>query len=300
MIGLPRLGDWAAVFRIHQWLKNFLIFVPTLSAHQISNTKIWLLLALSFASFSLCASAVYIVNDLVDLQSDRNHPRKSNRPFASGRVPIWVGIALVPVLLAGSLWLGFLVTGLFVRCLVIYYFLTCVYSFGLKRVIIVDCLTLSVLYTMRIIAGAAAAQLTLSFWLLAFTAFLFLSLAFVKRYAELELQIMSGVRAVPGRGYLTSDAPLIQTFGVTSGYASAIVLSLYINSDAVLKLYHHPEIIWGAVPVLLFWISWMWMQAHRGKMHDDPILFAVKDVFSVVAGLVFVLIVVAGTGDLPW
>jgi 4-hydroxybenzoate polyprenyltransferase len=165
---------------------------------------------------------------------------------------------------------------------------------------LIDCLTLALLYTLRIIAGAAAVGHPLSFWLLAFSVFLFLSLAFVKRYAELEVQLLSSKEKIHGRGYHTGDAPLIQTMGIVAGYSSVLVLALYLNSDAVLKLYAAPELIWGAVPVMLFWVSWMWMQAHRGKMHDDPLVFAVKDRASLIAGASFAAILVAGTVGVSW
>jgi 4-hydroxybenzoate polyprenyltransferase len=153
---------------------------------------------------------------------------------------------------------------------------------------------------MRIVAGAAAVGHHLSFWLLAFSVFLFLSLAFVKRYAELEVQLLSGKKKIHGRGYHTADAVLIQTMGIVAGYTSVLVLALYLNSDAVLKLYAAPELIWGAVPVMLFWVSWMWMQAHRGKMHDDPLVFAVKDRASLIAGVSFAAILIAGTVGISW
>jgi 4-hydroxybenzoate polyprenyltransferase len=165
---------------------------------------------------------------------------------------------------------------------------------------LIDCLTLALLYTLRIIAGAAAVEHNLSFWLLAFSVFLFLSLAFVKRYAESKVQLLSGKEKIHGRGYHTTDAPLIQTMGIVAGYSSVLVLALYLNSDAVLKLYAAPELIWGAVPVMLFWVSWMWMQAHRGKMHDDPLVFAVKDPASLGAGATFAAILVAGTVGVLW
>lgn len=196
--------------------------------------------------------------------------------------------------------LGWHVGGHFLSWLGFYFVLTCAYSWGLKRLILVDCLTLAMLYTLRIVAGAAAAAMALSFWLLAFSVFLFLSLAFVKRYAELQLQLLSGKQKVHGRGYLTSDAPLVQMLGITSGYAAVIVLALYLNSDAVLRVYRAPEFVWGAVPVMLFWISWVWMQAHRGKMHDDPLVFAVKDKSSMLAGLAFAIVLVLGSMDWSW
>jgi 4-hydroxybenzoate polyprenyltransferase/phosphoglycolate phosphatase-like HAD superfamily hydrolase len=294
------LKVWARVLRVHQWLKNLLLFVPFLAAHQFVNSSMWGALALAFVSFSLCASSVYIFNDLLDLESDRAHARKRTRPFASGAVPVSIGLVLSTVLLATSFGLATYVSGSFLPWLGFYFLLTCAYSWTFKRLMLVDCLALAMLYTLRIVAGAAAAGLTLSFWLLAFSVFLFLSLSFVKRYAELEIQLLSGQKKVHGRGYYTSDAPLIQTLGVTAGYGAVLVLALYLNSDAVLRLYRTPEIMWGAIPVLLFWVSWMWMQAHRGKMHDDPLVFAVKDKASLVAGVAFGVVLALGAMGWTW
>ena len=282
------------MLRLHQWLKNALLFVPLLAAHQLTNTEAWLTLTLAFFSFSLCASSVYIVNDLLDLESDRQHPRKCKRPFASGLVPASHGIALAPLLLLGSFALAQQVGGHFLPWLLFYFLLTCAYSWGLKRLMLVDCLTLAMLYTLRIVAGAAAISMNLSFWLLAFSVFLFLSLAYVKRYAELKVQLLSGKKMTLGRGYYTLDAPLLQTMGIASGYAAILVLAFYLNSDVVTKLYKMPELIWAAVPIMLFWISWMWMKAHRGEMHDDPLVFAVTDKASLLAGLAFAVVLFLG------
>ena len=288
------------MLRVHQWLKNLLLFVPLLAAHQLGNGPAWLALLLAFASYSLCASTVYIANDLLDLESDRLHPRKRLRPFASGQMPVWQGVVFAPLLLLASLLLATFVGGQFLPWLLAYFVLTCAYSWGLKRLVLVDCLTLALLYTLRIVAGAAAVGQALSFWLLAFSVFLFLSLAFVKRYAELEVQVLSGKQKIHGRGYHTTDAPIVQTMGIVSGYASVLVLALYLNSDAVLRLYRAPQLIWGAVPVMLFWVSWMWLQTQRGQMHDDPLVFAVKDRASLAAGVAFVAIIAAGAVGWPW
>ena len=156
------------------------------------------------------------------------------------------------------------------------------------------------LYTLRIIAGAAAASIILSFWMLAFSIFLFLSLAFLKRYAELDAQLVHGKQKIHGRGYFTKDAPMIQTLGISSGYCAVLVMALYLNSDAVIKLYRTPELVWGTIPILLFWISWMWMQAHHGKMHDDPLIFAIKDRSSQLAGIAFTSILALGAVGWPW
>lgn len=291
------LTDWRRVFRVHQWMKNLLLFVALFASHEWGNGKAWEALAVAFISFSLCASSVYIANDLFDLESDRQHPRKRRRPFASGHVPVWMGVALAPILLLISVVLAWQVSNGFLLWMMFYFVLTCGYSWGLKRLVLIDCLALAVLYTLRIVAGAAAADLGLSMWLLAFSVFLFLSLAFVKRYAELQVQHEQGKDKAHGRGYYTSDAPLIQTLGITSGYASVVILALYLNSNAVIQLYRTPEIVWGTVPAMLFWVSWMWLRAHRGEMHDDPVLFAVKDKASLAAGVMFALALLLATLD---
>lgn len=296
----PPLGvrSWLKALRVHQWMKNLLLFVALLAAHHWEDTNAWQALILAFVSFSLCASSVYIANDLFDLESDRQHPRKRYRAFASGLIPVWMGVALAPVLLLASVALAWQVGSQFLFWLLFYFVLTCAYSWGLKRLVLIDCLALAILYTLRIVAGAAAADLELSMWLLAFSVFLFLSLAFVKRYAELLVQTQHGNHKAHGRGYYISDAPLIQMLGITSGYASVVVLALYLNSVAVIQLYHNPEIVWGAVPAMLFWISWMWLRAHRGEMHDDPLVFALKDKPSLAAGVVFALAL--GLASVEW
>ncbi len=290
----------ARMLRMHQWLKNLLLFIAPLAAHLVPNLAFAVTMLLALFAFSLCASAVYIANDLFDLDSDRRHPRKQARPFASGSVPVLHGIMLAPLLLVAAFFLATRVGDGFTAWLAAYFVLTCAYSWGLKRLVIVDCLVLAMLYTLRIIAGAEAAGIPLSFWLLAFAVFLFLSLAFVKRYAELDVQAQAGSERAHGRGYLTSDAPLVQNLGVTSGYASVLVLALYLNSDAVLKLYRSPQFMWCAVPVMLFWVSWVWFKAHRGQMHDDPLLFAVRDKASLLAGAAFLLVLAIGSRGWVW
>ncbi len=291
---------WRRMLRMHQWSKNLLLCVPMFAGHEFTNPSVWSALMLALTSFSLCASSVYIANDLFDMESDRLHPRKRLRPFASGLVPAWAGVVLAPALLVVSLAIGSFVGKAFLAWLMCYFAITCAYSWILKRMVLVDCLSLAMLYTLRIIAGAAAVGHSLSFWLLAFSVFLFLSLAFVKRYAELEVLLLGGYEKVHGRGYRTSDAPLVQTMGLVAGYVAVLVLALYINSNDVTKLYRTPEIMWGTVPVLLFWISWMWMQAHRGNMHDDPLVFAVKDRASWVAGVLFLTVLGAGATGWRW
>lgn len=291
------LSDWRRAFRVHQWLKNLLIFVPLLATHQLSNIQSLTTLTLAFISFSLCASSVYITNDLLDLESDRRHPRKRHRPFASAKLPIAIGVAVASILIVLSIALGMTVGTEFLIVLMLYLLLTSAYSLVLKRVVLVDCLTLAALYTLRIIAGAVALSLPLSFWLLAFSVFIFLSLALVKRYAELMVQAEARESVAHGRGYSVSDASLLQAFGVSSGYISALIIPLYMRSQDVVSLYAQPTAIWFATPIVLFWVSWVWLKATRGEMHDDPIVFAVKDKVSLlVAGLIAVVFVYAATG----
>ncbi len=284
-----RMTDWCRVFRVHQWLKNLLLFVPLLAAHQIGQVHELLTVTLAFIAFSLCASAVYMANDLLDLESDRRHPNKRHRPFASGLVPIQYGAMLAPLCVVIGFGLGLMIGQAFAAWLFLYLVLTLAYTLCLKRMILVDCLLLATLYTIRIIAGAAAVLVPLSFWLLAFSIFIFLSLAFVKRYAELQVQALAGNDHAPGRGYAVSDAPLVQTLGVSSGYAAVLVLALYLHSETVMQLYARPELIWFAVPLMLFWVSWVWLKAHRGQMHDDPIVFAIKDRASLMVGVLITI-----------
>ena len=292
----PSLSLWLKGLRLHQWLKNLLLFVPLLAAHQFGNLQSLGTLIVAFISFSLCASSVYIVNDLLDLESDRRHPRKKDRPFASAKLPVSYGVAITPLLIGSSVTLGTIVGKDYLVVLLLYLALTAAYSLVLKRLVIVDCLTLATLYTVRIIAGAVAVSVTLSFWLLSFSVFIFLSLALLKRYAEIKVLIQEGKSFVHGRGYVVSDAPLLQTLGVSSGYISALVIALYVRSEDVVSLYAQPLAIWLVLPILLFWVSWLWLKAERGEMHDDPIVFAAKDKASLlVAALTAVVCLYATT-----
>lgn len=290
---------WRRVLRLHQYLKNVLLFVPLIAAHDIANVASLKTLAVAFVAFNLCASSVYIANDLLDLESDRLSPRKCKRPFAAGTVPIWQGVVLAPLLLAAGFGLAGWISAPFLTCLSVYFAITCLYSWKIKRVVLVDCLVLTMLYTLRVIAGIVAVRLEYSFWILAFSIFLFLSLAFVKRYAELQDMVLHGKTRAHGRGYHTTDAPLIQIMGISAGYAAVVVLALYIDSQTAIRLYRMPECVWGAVPIVLLWISWIWLQAHRGHLHDDPLVFAFKSRFSILLGVIFATVLTLGTVGLP-
>jgi 4-hydroxybenzoate polyprenyltransferase len=233
------------------------------------------------------------VNDLLDLPADRAHPRKSRRPFASGDLSIATGLLMAPALLAVATALAVPLPGKFQLVFATYYLATLSYSFALKGIVLIDALLLAGLYTVRIIAGAAAVEVPLSFWLLLFAVFLFLSLAFVKRFAELDaLRRQQRLRAA-GRGYHVEDLPLLQSLGTASGYLSVLVLALYINSPEIQRLYHQPKFIWMICVLMLYWISRVWMKAQRGQMHDDPVVFALKDRVSLAVGLLAAVVVAA-------
>jgi len=290
------LQTWLRAMRVHQWLKNLLVFLPVAGAHRLFDLALIQQAALAFMAFSLCASSVYILNDLMDLESDRLHPRKRLRPFATGALSPLAGVAMATLLLVLALVIALMMTTpAFIGWLGAYYGLTMAYTFFLKRRVLVDCLTLGALYTLRVVAGLAAAALAPSFWLLAFSLFLFLSLAFVKRYSELLFLAKSGLADAQGRGYQTADISIVQTMGVASGFTAVMLMALYINGDTVLRLYSRPEILWLTIPVLLYWVSRMWMQAHRGNMEDDPVVFAVKDRYSLTCGALFMAALWAAT-----
>ncbi|MBB4517805.1 UbiA family prenyltransferase [Paraburkholderia fungorum] len=283
---------WLKALRVHQWLKNLLIFIPLLASHQVSSLELDLRGVLAFVLFGFCASSVYLLNDLLDLDDDRHHPTKRRRPFASGSLSIIWGMVAFPVLAIGA-FAGALILlpWRFAAVLAGYYVLTMLYSFVLKRRVILDVVVLAMLYTARIIAGTAAFRMTLTFWLLGFSMFLFLSLALVKRYAELHATRAAGGAKARGRGYVADDLSMISSLGAASGYLSVLVLALYIQDSKTTHLYSHPQVIWLACPLLLYWISRTWLITHRGLMHDDPVVFAAKDRTSLLTvalmGLVF-------------
>lgn len=291
----PRLSTgitgWLKAFRLHQWLKNLLVFAPLLAAHLILQPGLVGRASAAFVIFGVCASSVYLLNDLLDLRADRIHPRKRNRPFASGVAPISVGLVGIPLLATAAFVGAYFVAPLFALVLLGYYALTLAYSLYLKRIVMVDVLVLAGLYTIRIVAGAAAVGVALSFWLLAFSMFLFLSLALAKRYTEVRGQHREGSGIIAGRGYGRDDYELLVSLGGASGYVSVLVMALYINSTASIVLYHRPQILWLLCPLLLYWISRVWVVAHRGAMHDDPVVFAFSDRVSRIIGILCVAVV---------
>jgi 4-hydroxybenzoate polyprenyltransferase len=275
---------WIRAMRLHQWAKNLLIFVPALGAHRLGEASILSLASLAFLCFGICASGTYILNDLHDVESDRQHPRKRLRPFAAGVLSTrqgWVGgIALIVLGLAAAFMAVNLQFGLL---LTVYLIVTVWYSKALKRVAMVDVLTLAGLYTLRIIAGAAAVTVMPSFWLLAFSMFLFLGLAIVKRYTELRAVLQAGNQTAAGRGYTIEDLPLLLACGASTSFVSVLVLALYVN-DGSAAMYRHPELLWLMCPPVLYWILRVWRKTYRGELHDDPVVFAIRDWPSLAVG----------------
>ncbi|MCK5877327.1 MAG: UbiA family prenyltransferase [Candidatus Marithrix sp.] len=273
------LKVWIKALRPHQWVKNVLIFLPLILAHQILDVTKITDAILAFLAFSLIASSGYIINDLLDLAADRIHPSKKNRPFASGKLPIQYGLPIFVILVSSGFlisvsWLNLYFTGM----LALYLALTMTYSFYFKKKMIVDVIILAGLYTHRILAGGLAVSVEVSSWLLAFSMFMFMSLALLKRYVE--LQHLTNKKKVKNRGYEIGDINMISSMGPTSGYMAVLVFSLYISSDKVATLYSSPFILWLTCPILLYWITRIWFLANRKQMLDDPVQFALTDKIS--------------------
>jgi 4-hydroxybenzoate polyprenyltransferase len=278
--------------RPQQWIKNALLFVPLLLAHDVLDAARIAQVVLGFVAFCLVASAGYVLNDLSDREADRLHPRKRTRPFAAGELSVRQGFLLFAALLAGAFGIASWVGPTFLLLPALYLALQIAYSLWLKELLFIDVLILAALYSLRVFAGAVAAQVEISQWLLGFSLFLFLSLAFVKRYCELrQLGTRSPDGALARRSYRQEDLGLIQTLGSSAGYLSVLVLALYISSDDVVRLYASPQLLWIVCPVMLYWLTRIWFLAGRGELPDDPVLFAATDPQSYAAGA---LIVVAG------
>ncbi len=263
--------------RARQWVKNLLVFIPIVTAHRLLDAGILAAGALAFLAISLCASSIYLLNDLVDLDSDRRHPEKVRRPLANGTFAIPSALLLSLLLMAAGLATSLRLPRDAAKLIGVYLVTTTAYSLFLKRRVLVDVFTLSFLYTLRVLLGGAATGLALSPWFLAFSVFTFLSLAFCKRDSELVRLGTSDVTEAPGRAYLTRDHVAVQSCGIASGYLAAIVLALYLQSDTVRRLYASPAWLWLIVPVFLYWISRIWVLVNRGAMDEDPVLFATRD-----------------------
>lgn len=292
---------WLKAIRLQQWLKNLLLLVPIVMAHQILNAQALGAVLLAFLSFGACASATYLVNDLLDLDADRHHHKKKKRPFAAGTLDLRAGMAAIFLLLACGIGLAWVLPVAFRWALGTYLVTTLIYSMWLKRVASLDVMLLAGLYTLRIIAGALATGINLSFWLLAFSMFIFLSLALVKRVAELvevrKKEAATGVALgkLRGREYSTEDVVVLQGLGAASGYLAVLVLALYIHSPGVSDLYRSPEILWLIAPLMLLWVTRMWIVTARGYMDEDPIFFAAKDPETWATGALVAAILAGAT-----
>ncbi len=289
----PIIKPMIRALRPHQWAKNVLVLLPMIAGHALTTgalvQSIW-----AFVAFSLVASSVYVLNDLLDLAADRAHPRKRDRPFASGDLPLVHGTWMAPALLFTGVAISVALGPAFLGVMALYYLTTTLYSLWLKRRPVIDICTLAALYALRVMAGSAATGIELSVWLLAFSTFFFFALAAVKRQAELVDASASG-RELSGRGYQLDDLPLITMMALASGNVSVMVMALYVNSPEVTELYSRPEMLWGICAVLLYWLSRMVFITHRGRMHDDPVVFAAKDRLSHVMFIVILVFFAGGS-----
>jgi 4-hydroxybenzoate polyprenyltransferase len=277
----PKTGllDYLHALRAHHWVKNLLVFMPLALAHRFFEFELLVRAVLAFVAFNLCASGVYLLNDLLDLPADRRHPKKKERRLASGRIRLAHALLLMPLLLAGAFGIAWHLSMGFAAVLVAYVLLMVEYSMKLKDIAMVDVLVLASGYALRVVAGAVAVSVMLSPWLLTFCVFLFLSLALIKRCSELVLAELA-----PGpshaRGYLASDKVVLVAQGIGSGYLSVLVLALYTNTDISQRMNTRHEFFWGTCLLLLYWVSYLWMMAIRGRIHNDPVIFALSDTVS--------------------
>ncbi|HYO78930.1 MAG TPA: UbiA family prenyltransferase [Thermoanaerobaculia bacterium] len=275
------------------WTKNVLVFAPVILAHRTNDLAAMTAAALAFIAFSLAASGTYLINDVRDLEFDRLHPNKRNRSVASGAVSPKAALILCVVLIAAGVAIALSISLEVFGYLAGYFLLSLIYSLWLKRRVFLDVLALSALWTIRVLAGSAAARVEASDWLLALSVFLFVGLALLKRYADLGFLAVQSPGAAPGRGYVTGDRDLLRSMGVTSGYLAVLVLALYLNSPQVARLYASPRLLWLVCPLMLYWIAHMWFLAHRGAIQDDPIVVAARDPASYVTGALIALVIYA-------
>lgn len=283
------------MLRVHQWLKNVLVFAPAILAHQLTNPAVMLPSFGAFVAFCTAASAIYIINDIIDLPLDRQHATKRNRPFANGTLTIPFGLSVSAALITITAVICLFLPLAFALVIGLYAVTTTAYSFAIKRMLLIDVLCLAGLYCLRLLGGKAAADLSPSFWLIAFGMFFFLSLALVKRFVELQTSKVSERDRIAGRGYRPEDISIVGQAGISSAFAAALVLSLYIQSQEVIGYYTAPWLIWPLVPIVLYINVRIWILAHRREMHDDPVVFIAKDWRSQLVVGIGVLFMLAGS-----
>jgi 4-hydroxybenzoate polyprenyltransferase len=298
--GERRNHSWLEVImrllRVHQWLKNVLVFVPVVLSHRVLSPGVLGHAAVAFAAFSCCASATYIVNDLLDLEADRQHAQKRKRPLASGLISIPAAVLMAIALLLCAAGFATMLPYPAIQLLIIYFAITVLYSAWLKRVVLVDAFVLAALYSLRVLGGGAATGIVVSAWTIAFFMFLFLSLALLKRYAEM-MAMASGVEndRVRGRGYHRTDIGFVSQCGVASGLVAVLVFALYLHSPEVHALYKRPDILWLLSPILAYGTLSMWLAGHRGEMDEDPILFAAKKPSTYILGAIGAVVILAAS-----
>jgi 4-hydroxybenzoate polyprenyltransferase/phosphoserine phosphatase len=286
----PRAGikTWLRALRVHQWIKNVLLFVPLLTAFSLFDISKIATMGLAFLAFSLVASATYIVNDLLDLDNDRAHPRKRSRPFASAEIGLLTGVAASVAMLIAGLAIAAFVSAPLLLTLLCYLVLTSAYTWLLKRYVLIDVVMLSVLYTLRILAGSVAAGVAVSSWLAAFSLFIFLSLALVKRCSELVSLSQAGGTATTGRDYQVRDLPILWPLGIGAALSAVVVFGIFINAEDTQLRYESPQLLWGAVVVMIYWVARLWIKTGRGEMHDDPIVYSLSNFNSLICIVVMV------------
>jgi 4-hydroxybenzoate polyprenyltransferase len=293
------IRTWINAIRGHHWAKNLLLFLPLALSHNLALEPI-LRTFIGFALFGFCASGLYILNDLLDLHSDREHPWKKERPFAAGELSIPEGLLASFILLCAAVGMGFLLDVQFGLALVGYAMLTMVYSLYLKKIALLDVFVLSSFYSFRILAGALISATPLSQWFLAFAMFFFLSLAMAKRYSELLHASDLVMAGNSGRGYRTGDSELLISLGVGSSFAAVVIFSLYVHSPEVRLLYSSPESLFLLCPIVLYWLSRNWLMAHRGELKEDPVTLAIRDPVSYGAALASAAVIAASMIHINW
>lgn len=290
------LAAFLKALRPHQWIKNLILFIPVLTAHRLEHKTTLLQAGLAFVAFCFAASAVYLLNDLLDLDADRHHATKRNRPFASGELPLQYGLVGSPLLLLAALGLSAYLSPILALVTAVYFLISTAYSWHVKQLALFDVFTLASLYTLRLVAGHVATGIAWSPWLLAFSMFIFLSLALMKRYQEIQTVREQNGHQLKGRGYTAQHHNSVVTLGIITGISAVVVLGLYVNSAKVVELYERPRLLLLACPLLLAWIVRVWLLTYRGKMHDDPTAFAFKDWASYLIGALTLGVMWLATG----
>jgi len=291
----PFVKPWMRLIRVHQWAKNGLLILPAAAAHLMPTADRIVALGTAVISFSFLASALYILNDLADLEHDRAHATKRHRPLASGAIRPVPALALMAVLGTTSLGLALSLPASFLAAWAVYLVLSVSYSWSFKRVVVLDVVALSALYTVRVVAGSAAVDVPLSRWFLAFSVFLFVSLALLKRTVEVGGARTAGKEDIPGRGWKSADISLLQNLGVGSAVTSALVYCLYITDPQATELYRRPDILWIGLPIFFYWVGRIWLLTGRGQVHEDPVVFALRDRVSYVVVLLLAVVVVVAS-----